>query len=72
MKIVVQARPGAKEEKVEKVGDLSFKVSVKELPRQGRANAAIVRVLAEYFGVSQSQVRIISGQTIKNKIVEIV
>jgi len=57
MKIFVKAKPNAK--------------SVKEPPRQGRANAAIARALAEYFGVPLSSVRIISGFSSKQKIFEV-
>jgi uncharacterized protein len=71
MKINVKARPGAREEKIEKVGENIFEVSVKEPPVQGRANAAIIVVLAEYFGISKSQVRLVSGFSSKQKIFEI-
>ena len=71
MKINVQARPGAREEKVEKIDEGNFRVWVKEPPVQGKANAAIIRALAGYFGVSQSQVRIVSGYTSRAKIIEI-
>lgn len=71
MKIIVKARPGAREEKVEKNDDGSFEVSVKEPPVQGRANAAIARALAEYFKVSNSEVRLISGFSSRQKIFEI-
>ena len=71
MKIKVKAKPNSREEVVERVGDADFVVSVKEPPVQGRANVAIVRVLAEYFGVSNSQVRIVFGHTSRQKIVEI-
>ena len=79
MKIVVKAKPNSKEEKVirsqpdmfAKPLDDYYTVSVKEPPVQGKANEAIIRVLAEHFGVSRSKVRISSGLTSKQKIVEI-
>lgn len=85
MKIFVKAKPGAKETKVvppaqklwqtdvnEKSSEKEwFKVSVKELAIQGRANTAITKVLAEYFKVAPSQVRLISGATSKQKVFEI-
>ncbi len=71
MKINIKAKPNSRQEKVEKIGENNFTVFVKEPPRQGMANQAIVKALAEYFGVPPSRVRIISGQTSKNKIVEI-
>lgn len=71
MKINVKAKPGAREEKVEKIDDVNFTVSVKEPPVRGRANAAIVKVLAEYFKVSNSQIHLISGFSSRQKIFEI-
>ena len=72
MRISVKAKAGAKKELVEKISDKEFVVSVKEPPIDGRANWAICRAVADYFGISPSRVNIVSGQSAKNKIVEIV
>ncbi|MES2213286.1 MAG: DUF167 domain-containing protein [Patescibacteria group bacterium] len=50
---------------------ITYKVSVKEAPVQGKANDAIVRALATYFKVAPSCVTLISGQTSKQKVFEI-
>ncbi len=71
MKISVKVKPSAKIEKIEKIGENSFAVSVKEPPVQGRANEAVIKALAEYFGVSKLNVKIVSGWASKNKIIEI-
>jgi len=71
MKIFVQVKPRAKKEKVIKISDTNFKVWVKELPEKGRANHAVMKALAGYFGISQSNIQIISGSTSKLKIIEI-
>jgi uncharacterized protein (TIGR00251 family) len=71
MKIFVKAKPNANEEKIEKIDESNFSISVKEPPVQGRANAAIISALAEYFKISKSQVRLISGFSSKQKIFEI-
>ncbi len=72
MKIFVKVKPRTKVEKVEKVSEKNFTVFVKELPIKGRANQAIIKVLAEYFKVSISRVKIISGHTSKQKLIEII
>lgn len=72
MKIFVKVKPKAKEEKVIKVNDTNFKVWVKELPEKGRANRAVLKAMANYFGTSQSNIKIISGSTSKLKVIEIV
>ena len=71
MRIEIRAKPGAREEQVEKIDEVRYVVAVKEPPVAGRANAAIVRALAAYFGVSVSRVRIVSGYTFRQKVVEI-
>lgn len=48
MRIFVKFKSAAKEERIEKIDDANFIVAVKEPPREGRANAAITRTLAEY------------------------
>lgn len=69
MRINVKAKPGAKEERIEEIQPGEFVVSVKEPPVQGKANAAIIRALSEYFHTSN--IRIVSGYTSRNKIIEI-
>ena len=68
MKIFVKAKPNAKQEKIEKVDETHFIVSVKEPPRQGRANEAIAKALAEYFKMNRSAFKLVSGFKSKNKI----
>ena len=79
-KIIVKVKTRAKKESVERVEQQSFlgeagmvvyKVSVKEAPVDGKANQAIVRALATYFDVAPSVVRLVVGQTSKQKIFEI-
>lgn len=71
MKIIVKAKPNSYEEKVVKISETEFVVSVKEPPVNGLANKAIIKALADYFGVVQIRVKIVSGWTSRQKIVEI-
>ena len=71
MKIFVQVKPRAREERVIKISDTNFKVWVREIPEKDKANRAVVRALAEYFNISQANIKIISGSTSKLKIIEI-
>jgi hypothetical protein len=71
MKIFVKVKPKAKEEKIIKISDKNFKVSVKKPPEKGKANRAVLKALADYFDISQSKVKIISGSASKLKIIEI-
>jgi len=71
MKIQVKVKPNSRSEEVSREGDI-LTVKVKEPPREGKANQAVTRLLAEHFGVPKSQVRILSGFTSRNKVVEVV
>ncbi len=70
MKIQVKVKPSSKTEELSQEGD-SFIIKVKEPPKEGKANQAIIKLLAEHFGVSQSQVRILSGFRSRNKVIEV-
>ena len=59
----------AKEEVVQKPD--GYTVRVRAAPQDGKANEAVIRLLARHFGVTRSAVRIASGLTARNKIVEI-
>lgn len=71
MKIIIKAKPGAKEDRIEKVDESNYIVYVQAPPIDGKANAAIVKLLAAHFDVSQSLVSIISGHMARVKVVEI-
>jgi len=71
MKIFVKVKPRAREERVQKIGGINFEVWVRELPEKGKANRAVIKSLADYFKVSQSSIKIISGSTSRLKIIEI-
>jgi uncharacterized protein (TIGR00251 family) len=70
MKIQVRVKPGSKTEELGREGD-SFIVKVKEPAREGKANQAVIKLLAEHFGVPKSQVRILSGFKSRNKVIEV-
>lgn len=53
------------------VKDEIIMVRVKEPPKEGRANKAVVKVLAKHFRVPQSSVHIESGINSKNKLITI-
>jgi uncharacterized protein (TIGR00251 family) len=71
MKITVKIKPNAKEERVEKTGENSYSVWVRQRLVEGRANEALVKVLAEHFGVSKSAVVLVKGRTSRQKLFEV-
>jgi len=49
----------------------SLKVAVTAAPEAGKANEAVIKLLAEALGVSKNSVRIVSGHASRRKIVHI-
>lgn len=72
MKIFVKAKPNAKVPRCLALDATHFTIAVKESPIDGKANEAIRKVLAEHFGVPRSRIQLISGQTSKSKVFEII
>jgi uncharacterized protein (TIGR00251 family) len=71
MKIQVKVKPNSRTEDVSQEG-ASFIVRVQEPPREGKANQAVIKLLARHFRVPKSQVRILSGFRGRNKVIEVV
>jgi uncharacterized protein (TIGR00251 family) len=63
----VKALPGARQNLVRGVQDGALKVCVTQAPEKGKANKAIVEVLAKWLGVKKSQVELIAGETASQK-----
>ena len=71
MKITVQLRPGAKQASIEKIDEGQYKVWVTAIPEKGGANEALIELLSDYFDTAPSNIRIISGNKSKHKLIEI-
>jgi uncharacterized protein (TIGR00251 family) len=76
VKISVKVIPAARKNEVIDEGvDLlnlrHFKVKTTTPPEDGKANKAVIELLAEFFAVKKSAIEIISGGTSRTKIIEI-
>ena len=70
-RIAIKIIPSAKKEELIKEGENHYKIKVRAQAVEGRANEAMIKLLAEYFDVSKSQIKIVQGEFARNKIVEI-
>lgn len=61
MKLKIIVKPNAKTRRVDKLLDGTLKVLVDEPPLEGRANKAVIEVLAEYLNVPKSRIVITVG-----------
>ena len=70
IKIKVLPR-SSRNEVVGKMADSVIKVKLTAPPVDGKANEALIELLAENFNVSKNKIKIVRGLTSKNKVVEI-
>jgi uncharacterized protein (TIGR00251 family) len=52
-------------------GDRYLKARVRAVPEGGKANKALVELIAKRFGVAKSAIRLVSGETARKKILRI-
>lgn len=70
-RLIVRVHTGASERAVEKIDDTTYRVSVTEQPEHGKANHAVIQMLAAHFHVPQSHIIIKVGHTSRSKIIEV-
>jgi len=71
-RIRVRVHPGARRERVtRRMDDGSWRIEVQASPADGRANDAVIRLLAEVLEVKRSDVRVVTGHAARAKVVEI-
>lgn len=71
MLVKVKVIPKSKKNAVIKKSADSYVVSVKEKAEKGRANQAILLLLADYFHINKGLIRLIKGGKQRGKIFEI-
>ena len=69
MRVEVIVKAGSKHHEGVELVDGIYHVRTKSPAIEGRANSRVVELLAEFFGVSKSRVKIIRGETAKRKLV---
>ena len=69
--IAVHAQPGAKRSAVVGLHGERLKVRIAAPPIDGRANDALVAFLAEALGVPRSRIRVVKGESSREKRVAI-
>jgi len=67
MRVNIKVVPNAKEDMIIKQGD-ALVVRVTEPPVYGRANAAVLELLAAYFG---RPVKLVAGAKSRKKVIEV-
>ena len=69
MKIKIKVHPKSSKEEIKKINEENYEVWLKEEAKDNKANIGLLKILKKYFG---KEVKIKSGFSSKNKIIEIV
>lgn len=67
----ILAQPKARRNGLTGVHDGRLRVAVTQPPEKGKANAAIVKLLAKSLGLKRSQIELVSGETSSRKLLAI-
>ena len=70
-RVTVKVHPRAKRSGVAGRFGEGWKIDLAAPPVDGKANEECIRLLAEIAGVAKSRVRIVTGATGRNKVVEV-
>jgi uncharacterized protein (TIGR00251 family) len=63
----IKARPASANNEIRGVHDGCLVVAVTAVAEKGRANAAIIKLMAKHLGVAKSRLEIVSGTTASRK-----
>lgn len=71
VRLSVRVKPRASRSRILRTDGLSIEASIAAPPVDGAANAELLLLLASALGVSKSSLRLVQGETAKNKVVEV-
>jgi len=71
VRVTVRAKPRASHSRIARVDGLKVEVALAAPPVDGAANEALLELFAHALAISKSSLRLVLGQTGKQKVVEI-
>lgn len=71
MIINVKVKPNSGKKEIKKLAEDSYEASVKEPAEKDKANKELLKMLADFFSVHSSKIKIISGLKSRKKILRI-
>lgn len=71
MKYAIIVKPGTSQEKIIESGDHELTVYLRAKPHDGEANTALIKLLAKYFDVPKTAIKITHGHKSRAKTIEI-
>ncbi|MFC1673986.1 DUF167 domain-containing protein [Pseudomonadota bacterium] len=76
VRVNVRLQPAGRADKVlglaqDADGNVALKASVTKAPEGGKANAALIKMLAKEWKLAKSDLEVVKGQTSRNKVLEL-
>jgi uncharacterized protein (TIGR00251 family) len=71
MIINVRVKTNASENRIENFGDRRYLVYLQSAPENNEANIELIKLMAKFLGVPSTKVKIVSGLTSRDKVLEI-
>jgi len=66
----IKVKPNSKEEKIDKIDESNYIISVKEPREDNKANIRIINLLSKLLGINYKDIKI-KNPTSKNKVIEV-
>jgi uncharacterized protein (TIGR00251 family) len=70
-RISVTVKPNARLAAITQLSEVEFHAAIREPARDGKANLALVDLLARHFDVPKSSITIVRGHASRRKIIEL-
>ena len=71
MRATIRVIPRARQNRVEQTAPDVFRIHTTAAPADGAANDAVIKMLAKHLGVPKTSIKIIRGQTSRDKVIEL-
>lgn len=72
MKFFIRVKTNSLEQSIEEFGDHRYLVHLKSAPENNEANIELLKLMSKHLGVSSMKLKITSGLTNKDKVIEVV
>lgn len=70
MRLNIRVIPKAKQNKITAQADGSLRIHTTTTPTDGKANEAVLRLLADYLKVPKTTIKIVKGTSARDKVIE--
>lgn len=70
-RISVTVKPNSRTATITQLGESEYRAAVREPAQDGKANLALIDLLARHFGIPKSTIKILRGHSSRRKIVDL-